>query len=66
MAYEYSQEIRDQQAKVKREIEKLNRMRRDHLIATGQMPSANDLAVFLKENRLDAKHAASQKNSTPT
>ncbi len=66
MAYEYSQEIRDQQAKVKREIEKLNRMRRDHLIATGQMPTAEDLAAFLKVNGLDANHAANQKNSTPT
>ena len=66
MAYEYSQEIRDQQAKVKREIEKLNRMRRDHLIATGQMPTAEDLAAFLKANGLDANPAASQKKSTPT
>ncbi|MCY3832700.1 MAG: hypothetical protein OXG85_06760 [Chloroflexi bacterium] len=66
MPFEYPQEIRDQQAKVKREIEKLNRMRRDHLIATGQMPTATDLAVFLKENRSDAKPAAIQKNTRPT
>ncbi len=64
MAYEYSQEIRDQQAIVKREIAKLNRMRREHLIATGQMPTAKDLAAYLKENNLAVEPAPSQKETT--
>lgn len=38
MSREYPQEVYEQQAKVKREIRKLNRMRTEHLIATGQMP----------------------------
>ena len=66
MAYEYSQEIRDQQAVVKREIEKLNRMRREHLIATGQMPTAEDLAAYLKENNFAVEPAPGQQESTPT
>ncbi len=66
MAYEYSQEIRDQQAVVKREIEKLNRMRREHLIATGQMPTAKDLAAYLKENDIALEPAPGQQESTPT
>jgi len=40
MSFEYPSEIKEQQAKVKREIEKLARMRTEHLMATGQMPSA--------------------------
>ena len=65
MAYEYSQEIRDQQAVVKREIEKLNRMRREHLIATGQLPTAKDLAAYLKENNLAVEPAPGQQETTP-
>ena len=65
MAYEYSQEIRDQQAVVKREIEKLARMRREHLIATGQMPTKEDLVAYLEENNIAAKPAPSQKETTP-
>ena len=38
MSFTYPQEVYDQQAKVKREIRKLNRMRMEHLIATGQWP----------------------------
>ena len=40
MSRDYPQAVYDQQAKVKREIRKLNKMRKDHLIATGQMPAA--------------------------
>ena len=43
MAREYPQEVYDQQAKVKREIRKLNRMRAEHLIATGQLPTKFDI-----------------------
>ena len=39
MPYNYPEEIREQQAKVKRELKKLARMRVEYLIATGQMPS---------------------------
>ncbi len=66
MAYEYPQEIRDQQAIVKRELKKLNRMRREHLIATGQMPTAQDVAAYLKENGISAEQAHSQKETTLT
>lgn len=66
MVYEYSQEIRDQQAIVKREIEKLNRMRREHLIATGQMPTAKDLAAYLKENNIAVEPMPSQEETTPS
>ena len=40
MPFDYPQEIIEQQAKVKRELEKLARMRTEHLNATGQMPSS--------------------------
>jgi len=63
MAYEYSKEIRDQQAIVKREIDKLNRMRREHLIATGQIPTAKDLAAYLKENNIAVEPKPSQQES---
>ena len=66
MAYEYSQEIRDQQALVKREIKKLARMRREHLIATGQMPTKEDLAAYLKENKIAVKPARGDKEITPS
>ena len=38
MSIQYPQEIIDQQAKVRRELEKLARMRTDYLKSTGQMP----------------------------
>ncbi|MCY4018167.1 MAG: hypothetical protein OXG39_02045 [Chloroflexi bacterium] len=42
MPFDYPEEIREQQAIVKRELKKLARMRTEYLIATGQMPpSAN-------------------------
>ena len=66
MAYEYSQEIRDQQALVKPELEKLARMRREHQIATGQMPTKEDLAAYLKENNIAVKPAPGDKKTTPT
>jgi len=66
MAYEYSQEILDQQALVKRELEKLARMRREHLTATGQMPTKEDLAAYLRENSIAVKPAPGDKESTPT
>ncbi len=65
MAYEYSKEIRDQQAVVKREIKKLNRMRREHLVATGQMPTKADVAAYLKENGITSEQAPSQKETPP-
>jgi hypothetical protein len=66
MAYEYTQEIRDQQAVVKRELEKLGRMRREHLIATGQMPTAQDVAAYLKENGLALEKQPRQQESSPS
>lgn len=66
MAYEYSQEILDQQALVKRELEKLARMRREHLIATGQMPTKEDFAAYLKENNIAVKPAPSKQQSAST
>ena len=65
MVYQYPQEIREQQAIVKRELEKLNKMRRDHLIATGQMPTKSDIAAYIKANGLDAEPAANRKQSRP-
>ena len=38
MSIQYPQEILDQQAKVRQELEKLARMRIDYLRSTGQMP----------------------------
>ncbi|MCY4539759.1 MAG: hypothetical protein OXE52_16215 [Chloroflexi bacterium] len=38
MPFDYPEEIREQQAIVKRELRKLARMRTEYLIATGQMP----------------------------
>ena len=66
MAYEYTQEIRDQQAVVRRELEKLGRMRREHLIATGQMPTAQDVAAYLKENGIAPEQQPSQKETSPS
>ena len=60
MAYEYPKEVYEQQAKVKREIEKLARMRTEHLIATGQMPAP----VKNKPASSDASRVAS--SSTPS
>lgn len=40
MTIEYPDEVREQQAVVKREMRKLAEMRRNHLIATGQMPAS--------------------------
>ena len=64
MAYEYPEEIRDQQAIVKREIKKLNRMRREHLIATGQMPTAEDVAAYLKANGIASEQAPEKQETT--
>ena len=38
MSIQYPQEILDQQAKVRKELEKLAKMRTDYLKSTGQMP----------------------------
>lgn len=38
MSIQYPQEILDQQAKVRKELEKLAKMRIDYLQSTGQMP----------------------------
>ena len=38
MSIQYPQEILDQQAKVRKELEKLARMRTDYLKSAGQMP----------------------------
>ncbi len=65
MPLEYPEEIRIQQAIVKREIEKLARMRTEHLIATGQMPTKSDIAAYLKANGQDAEPAANRKQSRP-
>ncbi len=38
MSIQYPEEILDQQAKVRKELEKLAKMRTDYLKSTGQMP----------------------------
>ena len=38
MSIKYPQEILDQQSKVRKELEKLAKMRTDYLKSTGQMP----------------------------
>lgn len=38
MSFDYPEEIKEQQAIVKRELKKLARMRTDYLKSTGQMP----------------------------
>ena len=40
MAITYPKEIHEQEAVVKRELDKLAKMRNDHLIKTGQMPKS--------------------------
>ena len=66
MSISYPPEIIDQQIKVRQELEKLNRMRREHLIATGQMPTAQDVAAYLKENGTAPEQQPSQKESSPS
>lgn len=65
MAYKFSKEIEEQQAKVKREIAKLAKMRTDHLISTGQMPNREDLAAYLKQNKIDVKPGSDETETTP-
>ncbi|MYD09075.1 MAG: hypothetical protein F4103_06655 [Boseongicola sp. SB0673_bin_14] len=66
MAYQFSKEIEEQQALVKREIAKLAKMRTDHLISTGQMPTKEDLAAYLKENNIAVKPAPGDQEITPS
>ena len=47
MTFEYPPEIREQQAVVKRELHKLAKMRHDHLVATGQMPSKAEVKAAI-------------------
>ena len=64
MAYEYSDEIREQQAKVKREITKLAKMRVEHLISTGQMPAPNsDKTLMPGGGKKEVKPASSPSQS---
>lgn len=65
MSIQYPQEILDQQKKVRQELEKLARMRTDYLKSTGQMPTKEDLAAYLKENSVAVEPAPSQKETTP-
>ena len=56
MSFNYPDEVRQQQLVVRRELRKLAKMRRDHLIKTGQMPKslsneeAAELIERLREN----------------
>ena len=54
MPFDYPKEIREQQAKVKKEIEKLARMRTEHLMATGQMPSAASGNLSVRNSAADS------------
>ena len=40
MSFKYPKEVYEQEALVKRELQKLARMRTEHLIKTGQMPES--------------------------
>lgn len=65
MSIQYPQEILDQQKKVRQELEKLAKMRTDFLKATGQMPTKEDLAAYLKENNITAEPTPGDKETTP-
>ena len=63
MPFEYPKEIQDQQAKVKRELEKLARMRTEHLIATGQMPSSKPSGTSIRSGGNDSVASPAAKQS---
>ncbi|MCY3796730.1 MAG: hypothetical protein OXG84_02910 [Chloroflexi bacterium] len=56
MSIQYPQEILDQQARVRKELEKLAKMRTDYLKSTGQMPpsAAKVKSASTKANRVAA------------
>lgn len=60
MSIQYPQEILDQQAKVRKELEKLAKMRTDYLKATGQMPPS---AAKTKSASTDANRVAASPSS---
>lgn len=59
MSIKYPQEILEQQAKVRKELEKLARMRTDYLKSTGQMPPS---AVRSRSSSTDEKRVTSSKS----
>ncbi len=63
MSIQYPQEILDQQAKVRKELEKLGRMRIEYLKSTGQMPPS---AAKTKSPASNGKRAAPSPNSGRT
>jgi len=60
MSIQYPQEILDQQAKVRQELEKLAKMRTNYLKSTGQMPPS---AANNKRESTDEKRAAASPSS---
>ena len=60
MSIQYPQEILDQQAKVRKELAKLARMRTDYLKSTGQMPPSG---VKAKPESTGANRVVASKTS---
>ncbi len=60
MSIKYPQEILEQQAKVRKELEKLARMRIDYLKSTGQMPpsAVRSRSASTDENRVASTQSA--------